>query len=229
MPAGWNFDAPYATTASLSGSILPTSSPNVLAPVSATNSYFLCTWGTVDGNNGDVVVQTNVNWFAAGSHKARGACTARGSAPTLNFTNTSFYTGHLDLGQGVSAITKVVNGTQTSLGSVAVTGLATSVWYQITFTCLGTLLTLSVQRLTDSKWLNSGGTFQASFTLAVSLTDATLSGSGYSGILEGNDIAGQSIYFDDWSLSQAVAPLLTPYMKRTQSFIRGPLFTKVYG
>jgi len=94
-------------------------------------------------------------------------------------------------------------------------------WYEVTLTCLGSVLTLAVQRQSDGDWLNSSGTWVPSAASAITYTDASpITGAGYSGIYgqQGTTGGGGNWYSDDWSLSATSAPQVgVPYQFRVIS------------
>ena len=79
-------------------------------------------------------------------------------------------------------------------------------WYILFLTCNGTNISGSLQNVPTGDWLNSSGSFQAGQTAAVSVTDSSISGQGYSGIgmISHTDIA----YTDNWLL--AAPAVVTP-------------------
>jgi hypothetical protein len=212
MPAGWNVSTGSFTLATIAatGGISPTSPPNMLECVSGAGAYGLATWGTPDGAGGDVTVQANVAWIGIGT-KAKMGLTARGSAATLDFSGTTYYTAYCDPATGVAGIATVIGGVLTPVLTASIPGaLATLAWYQFTFTLSGTSLALYVLRLGDSKWLNSSGSWVAGQTAVVSGTDGSITGAGHAGIL--GDDGGTIGVIDDWYLTTVINPFTPTVM-----------------
>ena len=203
IPAGWTVDSPIATTTQTGGvaSITPTSSPNMLALLaSGTNSHYFATYGTTDGNGGNVTVQANFNAPSVTNNHTWGL-TARGSASALNVTSTTFYWLQFSAYRGEMLIYKMVSGTQTSLATLSSITISVPVWYTLYLTCTGSTISGSVQRASDGYWLASSGSWMAGVTTAISVTDTSITGSGYSGLTmqsRSDDAAS-----DDWVLSGA--------------------------
>jgi hypothetical protein len=207
--AGWTVDAVFTTTSTFLAGIIPTSSPNALQmnPAGGGNTIYFATYGTADSNSGNVSVQCNFNPYFQGTH-CRAGVTARGSASALNITSTTFYRALLGFDTNQFAVQKVVSGTVSSIGSpLAVTGLTAIDWFTIVFTLNGTSLSAGVQNLTNSYWLNSSGNFTISPATAISVTDSSITGSGYAGLtIEQNASTGDYFYADDWIFSSLSPP-----------------------
>ena len=97
----------------------PPPSPNMLASLaSGTNSHYFATYGTTDGNSGNVVVSANFNTPSVTNSHTWGL-TVRGSASGLNVTSTTFYWLQFSAYRGEMLIYKMVSGTQTSLATLS--------------------------------------------------------------------------------------------------------------
>lgn len=73
---------------------------------------------------------------------------------------------------------RVVAGAETQLGS-NVGGLVDNSTYTLTLAPVGTTIACRVQRASDSFWLTSGGTWQASQVDCLSQTDSSITGDGH--------------------------------------------------
>jgi hypothetical protein len=208
LPSGWNFGTGYVSTA-LELGVTPTSSPNMLAnPPASTTTYF-GTYATADTNSGNVIVQANVNFFSAASPGPRVGLTARGTASTLNLSSTSNYSAWIDFNAGSAGISKIVSGTETTLGSVSTTFSAT--WYTVIFTLNGTSLELAVQRVSDGYWLSASSGFQPIMVTAQYVTNSVLTSAGYAGVVvEQASTTGSTAFWDDWSFTAITAASIPP-------------------
>ncbi len=226
IPSNWTVDTGLTTTAIFSGGITPTSSPNALTLAVGNNTPRFATWGTADTNNGDTTVQVNCNASGISNNLSFGLF-LRCNVNAAIQSSSTFYRFFWGLNTNQAIITKVVAGVSTTLSALNVVSISAPLWYQITFTASGSTITASVQRMTDGFWLNSSGNFQSGQTNSNSATDSAITGAGFAGLLiqARTDFA----YADDWLFENAAPVALTPYMKPIQSWIRGPLFTKVYG
>jgi hypothetical protein len=211
IPSGWNVDANFST----SSGFTPVSSPNVLllASGATTATNFYATWGTADGNSGYVTVSGYVQ-FGVGN-KERLGVTARGSASTLNNSSTSFYACYLSLNPNFPAlnslvqIVKIVNGTETSLvAGTTVLGsrFTTGAWYQVIFSLNGPTLSCQVVRVSDGFYLQTSNAFGAGAATYLTVTDATIGGSGYAGYFANQGTATSNLIADDWQLDSIVVP-----------------------
>lgn len=197
---GWNLDANLAVSSTFAHS-----SPNSLAlSGSATAStYYYGTYGTADGVGGNTVASTYV-FFNTVTTDNKAGLTARGSAATLNNSSTSQYVAYLRCGSTSpkAQISKIISGVETQLGvQVASSNFDAAAWYLLKFALLGTSLSLSVQRASDGFWLdNSSGDFISGERTCISITDSTLSGSSYWGVLASQPSSNRGIYNDDYGL-----------------------------
>lgn len=201
VPSGWTVDSPLATASSFLGGISPTSSPNALVLSVAGNSTSrYATWGTTDGNSGNVSVQASFN-TAANTDQITWSLFARSNASATNRSTSTFYLWQLDLTNLNSKVFKINGGVGATLGTVSSITLATQTWYQATFSLFGSAITLTLQRMSDSKWLTSAGAFQTSPAVAHTITDSSITGSGFAGLA----LAARSdtVYTDDWTLSSS--------------------------
>jgi hypothetical protein len=181
---GWSID-PAITTTTTPYATTPFSSPNVLTN-STVGAWKYATYQTPDANNGDVTV---TGTFAQDEHFFPSppytgywgwSVFARGSSSTLSGSTTQ-YEGRITFDSQVAAIYADVAGTQTELGWANFT-ITRATWFQMSLQLAGAALNLSVQRMSDNYWLNSSGTFAAPKVVAVSVTDSSITGSGYAGL-----------------------------------------------
>jgi hypothetical protein len=208
LPSGWNFStASLVTTSSLSGGLTPTSSPNVLELAAfGTSAAQLATFATTDGNSGNVTVQANFAVHDGSSVTSTVGLFARSSSATPSLPSSSLYLATIDFANGNVTLAAYVSGLPTTLKSIATTAPGYDAWYQLTLSCAQTAISVAVQRLSDSDWLNSTGTFQPAAASAINVSDSSISGSGYSGL----SLAAKTstAYTDNWSLNGIV--FLTP-------------------
>jgi hypothetical protein len=212
LPSGWSFDARFTTSGSLGVGESPTSSPNLLllTPTTATTTAFGC-WQTLDGNNGDVIVQSNINVVAVASSVSQVGVFARSdtTSPAIS-PGHSFYLGRLDYRAPALTLTAVVNGVSSNIGSVTILdALSEPQWYSILLTCSGTTISLALQYV-SGQWLNASGRFQVGQVTAISGTESSISGQGYAGLTAASNTLTDYCLFDDWVLSGGSSPTAFP-------------------
>ncbi len=230
-PAGWSANANLGTL--VPGDALGTiSSPNVVHPLTASGVVFYTTWQTLDGNNGDVSALANFGYAGIQSATLNFVVFARGSSTTCG-TGTTQYEATWNVAQSTGAGTiklfSRVSGTATQIGTVSFTA-SPSVWFQINLTCSGSVISVTVQRMSDSFWLTSGGTYQSGAATAISVSSATITGQGYAGIaLSSTHLLLP--HADDWTLSASTAAniILTPYPKLIRRRLTVPEWADIYG
>jgi hypothetical protein len=195
LPSGWTFGAGYATTASPSGGITPTSSPNVLTlPATGTGNHIYSFCNTADGNSGNITIQVNVNGTGSG-HQAWGLL-ARSSTHSSPPIGVTCYWLVYDATNADLTFHKLISGSASVVGSpLSLSGVSLPEWYQVAWTLTGSSLSVTVQDLGTGDWLNSSGFWQAGAATALSTTDSSVSGSGYFGV-SAEAVSGP-VYFDD--------------------------------
>jgi hypothetical protein len=102
-----------------------------------------------------------------------GRCT---NTPGVWSTITTYYVA-LNVGTSAPGIRlyKAVSGTHTAIGSnVNPGGLAINTQYKITLNCNGSTISCKLQRVSDSNFLTSGGTWQVSDATCSSVTDLSI-------------------------------------------------------
>jgi hypothetical protein len=223
IPSGWSVAAQYTTTTAAHG-ITPTSSPNMLAFTPSTASTYFATYGTADTTSGNVAVQANINLAQISGESARLGVTARGSAATLNLSSTSTYAAWIDYINGVIACSKIVNGTETILFNPPIS-LTVATWYTLYLTVNNSQLTVSIQRITDGYWFTTSGGWMPSQGFVEGISDTSITGSGYAGILLEQEISAGGFYgyFDDWYFNSIVTipipkPLVVYYPREYYPF-----------
>lgn len=209
IPGGWTVDSPLATATTLA----PSSAPNslVFPAASGNGGIYFATWGTQDGASGEVQVSATIR-FANGTASTEQDVMvfARGSQAATAWNTVSLYV--LTLGMGSSPngllLQKRIAAATTTIGaSVGGSALANGTNYRITLKCQGTTITGTCQRLSDSFWLNSGGTFQSSPATALVATDSSITGQGYAGAaVYLADTTGGNVGLDDWLLENFLSP-----------------------
>jgi hypothetical protein len=200
IPAGWNAPAQIITTTS---GATPISSPNMITLSSpGSGTLYAITYGTPDTLSGNVAV-VGTGQFSLGA--ASFSVLGRGSSSTLTYAGSTFYEARLDYVNSQVALYKSIAGVQTPIAFVGSASnpiaFTTATWYQIALTCNGTAIAVSVQRLSDGLWLNSGLGFQSIPTTAISITDGSITGSGYAGWGASAQTGIDHVYGDDWTFS----------------------------
>ena len=195
-----------ATTATFLGGVTPTSSPNALKVGAQGGGTPLkyATWGTADTNGGDVSVQASFN-ASASTDQLIYALFARCNVSAAVLSTSTFYTWEMDLSNLNSKLIKTSSGVLSTLATVSSISLSALIWYTATLSLVGSQIAVSVQRSSDSKWLTSSGTWQTAAANVHSLTDSSITGSGYAGLAM--SARSDTAYSDDWSLSAATAPV----------------------
>ena len=196
-PTGWNVSAFIVTATS---GATPLSSPNMLSLPAGSAGSEIITYATQDGNSGNVTVQGTVQFGTGGSSgNSWGSVVARGNSATLSYSSSTFYELAFSGENGDLEINKVVAGTSTNLASVSISSISTGVWYRISLTLVGASLSATAQRLSDNEWLNSSGSWAAAQATAISISDSSISGQGYTGWAASAGPASAT-FGDDWSL-----------------------------
>ncbi len=200
IPTGWTVGAQVSTTASPTGGISPLSNPNVLTCQTIVGTtQEPATYDTADGKNGNVLVYASFSVAALGSTQIWGVF-ARCSAYPVVIASSTFYWATLSPTANTCELYSVVSGTATPIGSVSIgTALSLGVWYQVQLSCSGPTISVAVVRGSDGYSLNASGNFQSAGTEAISVTDSSVSGSGYAGLtLEDHAATSENIYSDEW-------------------------------
>ena len=199
LPGTWNYTPGGILVAatSLGGGLSPTSSPNVLAIVSAglTTPQQWAAYPLTDTNAGNVSLQANF----AGTGNSSGLlfCRSNQSPPG---SGAFYYSGGVSLVTGLVSIAVATGGAPSTLTSLTSASLASDAWYTLFLSAINSVLTFSLQRMADSEWLNPSGSFQATQVAALTVSDSTISGSGYFGVALAAKSA--SSYTDDFSESE---------------------------
>lgn len=205
---GWNLSGVLSTTAT------GYSSPNALEISGGTSGIkYFATYATADGSGGSVEVVTKVKFTASTGSSATfiAGPAFRGSASTLNDSNTSFYWVGMHyrpkLGVFHVDVYKTVNGVTSTLSTLNIAGdINQNDWYEIKVRVTGTSdarIQASFLEMSTSKYLSPTSTdFDSTpYVLALDYTDASspITGSGYSGIVYQSG-SGGNIRADDFSL-----------------------------
>ena len=214
IPAGWNVGTPTGAVAivTTTSDAIPISSPNlIVAGVGTSSGFDTITWGTLDGNAGNVQVQGTFQFNSSGgTGNVAASVFARCNSSTANYQSSDFYELCLAGADAAVEINKYLGGTKSTLFSVPTSSLASGIWYQATLQLSGsptTSIRAIVQRLTDNYYLQSGGTFGLGMSI-ITGTDSSspITGQGYAGWAASTG-AAQPVYGDDWSLSTFSPPV----------------------
>lgn len=218
-PAGWSFNGALETSTTVKRS-----GANACHLVEATAvGAYGATWSTQDGQGGRVKVSCYFRCGTIGGFGNQCRVFARVASSVLS-SNSYWAEIALDPdGYDQASIAKTVSGAPTYLANINAGGFGyfqASVWFLVELTCDGTNLSMRVQRDSDSKWLDSGGTWQSSSAFCCTTTDSAITGQGYSGLALSNGATSQGMYADDWLLESLDANL-SPY-SRTYKPYRPP-------
>ena len=220
----WDSDTPPALTAgwNTSSAVIVTqatyaySSPNALSSNASTSGIVVATYGSGDGSGSGSFTVTlyGICSFNSGTPLSPGhyaGIVFRGSASTLNTTNTTWYYAvanhNLDPEDfDYFIFGKMVNGVNTTISSVQLTGsFSTNGWYKIYLSMNGdgtssNNITLQVTRLSDNYTLNSGGSWASGTNTVVSSTDTSILTGQYYGIYLQSPKANDAVV-DDWGIN----------------------------
>jgi hypothetical protein len=202
IPSGWAVSSPLVTkTAPWPSGINPLSPPNVLAAnTTGTTTNYPATYSVADSAGGNVLVYASFNAAGTSGDQTWGVF-ARGSAYPLLTGSSSYYWARLSVNPAVCGLYAVVNGTASLLQSVNTgSALTGNVWYQLQLSCEQSTIAVSVVRGTDGYSLNSSGSFQAGSTVAIAVSDTSVTGSGYAGLTLEAD--SDSAFTDEWYFYQ---------------------------
>jgi hypothetical protein len=208
--SGWNVDGTLSAS-SAGGSL---SSPDALhLSGGSPGAYYFATYATQDGNSGNVEVAGWVQLSAtSGVGTWSGGPAFRGSSATLAASGTTQYWARIQnapkTAAGKCVLTKWVSNTPTDLATVNLSGadpFTAGDWYLVDARASGsssTLIKVSVQRHSDSMYLQSDGSWSSTAADCISYTDSSspLTGQGYCGLIfRSND--GTNVQIDDFSIA----------------------------
>jgi hypothetical protein len=215
VPAGWTVSAPLKTDSSPTGGINPLSSPNVLAAdTNGTNAHYPATYNVADSSNGNVLVYASFSAASTTNNQTYGVF-ARGSAYPIVLGSSTFYWAQLTQSGSVCRLYSVAGGTQTTLASITLTSsLSNDAWYQLQLSCEGSVIAVSVVRGSDGYSLNASGSFQAAGTVAISVTDTSVTGPGYAGLTLQS--RSDNAYSDEWYFYEYAAIAQPPPLRASQ-------------
>jgi hypothetical protein len=101
-------------------------------------------------------------------------------------------------------LVKVVNGVETTLGTVKSAAWFSSQWLRVRLTAEGDRLRVSLFRADTRQWLTSAGTWSSTPDFAVELRDASITAAGKAGVARPARYSG-AITFDDFAAQPASA------------------------
>jgi len=116
----------------------------------------------------------------------------------------------LTIRNGVVHLFKNVNNTYTQLGSDITLGEVAGIGYYLTLACLAGIITATVQRDSDNKYLTSSGTWQVAPVSVFSVTDGTVPLANNVGLWIGNQADGENTGYQMISASGTPVVGLTP-------------------
>jgi hypothetical protein len=103
----------------------------------------------------------------------------RGS--NLDGTTPTYYAATITRGFTVKLV-RVVNGVETSLGSITSDEYVSSQWVRVRVIAEGNRIRVSVSRPSTGQWLTPDGSWSDSPDFAVEATDAAITGGGFAGL-----------------------------------------------
>jgi hypothetical protein len=215
VPAGWTVSSPLVTSSSPTGGISPLSPPNVLAAAATgTNTEYPATYDIADSANGNVNVYASFNAASTTNNQTFGVF-ARGSAYPIVLGSSSFYWAQLSPNASACRLYAVVSGTETLLASVSLSSPLSDVdWYELQLSCQNNVIAVIVTNQGTGNTLNSSGNFVSGPTqIAISVTDSSVSGSGYAGLTlqsRSDNAYTDEWYFYQYSGSSQKPPLQAP-------------------
>lgn len=133
---------------------------------------------------------------------------ARGQ--NLNTATPTYYSLTAVRGLGVQ-LKRVVNGVETSLGSIQSAGYVSGQWVKLSLQANGSQLRGLVYRTDTQQWMAADGSWQSSPEAAFTVTDTTISGAGFAGVERVKSASG-TVWVDDFQVrpvSTAAMPKVT--------------------
>lgn len=188
IPAGWTADSGIESLASGTAHSAPNETRNTNTSTGR-NIYYS---SAQDGNSGDVRAQIYARTTTSSSNHSVQVGTRIQSTPySTCYSAAMIWNGQVQLFRRVA-------GTGTQLGSTVTIsgGISTNAYYIISLQTTGSspvACEVKVQRVSDSNWLKSDGTWQAGETACISHNDsdvAKLTGQGYVGFRSLNTSSG---------------------------------------
>lgn len=195
IPTGWSTVAAWGTESTFFAS-----SPNAIQNTNtAVNTVAF--WNTNnDGNGGDAMSSATFLFSGVGTNIACYTFCRMTTASTLQTGVTSYVSQLHFSGAGGPAVflRKLVGGTATLLATIGSLTLSLADSYILYCRTVGTSIILRLKRVSDSKWLNSSGTFVTGQQDAISVTDSSITGVGKSGISMQRGAGADFVYCDDF-------------------------------
>ncbi len=126
----------------------------------------------------------------------------------LDSTTPSFYS--LTVTRGLTLqLAKTIHGVQTVLGTLRSSGYVSGQWITLQLTANGDSLQAALYRTDTQQWLDRQGSWVSEETVAMTVTDKSLSAAGYSGLDRGARYAG-TVIFDNVAIRGEVLPPTDP-------------------
>jgi hypothetical protein len=141
---------------------------------------------------------------------------ARGSR--LDSATPSYYAVAVRRGLTVQLV-RVVNGVETTLGSLNSSSWFASQWVQVTLSVTGSRLRAQVYRPDTRQYLDASGKWQSSAVWALERSDTAITSGGLTGIARPSSYAG-ALYLDDFSYTPQAGTTPSPTIPRHYSHIR---------
>jgi hypothetical protein len=197
LPAGWSQWSSQGAGIFATSDAQAFSAPNSLASTAPSN---------VTGRaweNTPTAVNTGVEADVLASSLIPVQLFARGA--NLGSASPSYYAVSVSRGVDV-ALLRVVDGTATTLASVASKLYLSSAWLQVGLTLDGDQLAVQVFRPDTSQYLNANGAWTSTPANALQATDAALSGAGLVGVNRPASYAGSAALDNFTLLAPGSAP-----------------------
>lgn len=157
---------------------------------------------TNDLFGGNVKLTSRVKFTGTFNNNLHGALILRGSniVPWNNVANTCYFLEiNGDTSSGGVRLDKNVGGTYTNLAA-KVGQLAFNIDYDISLTTKVSVISASVQRVSDGFWMNSSGTFTSTAANVFSVTDTSISAAaGQYGTYGFATFSGQSVGYTNFT------------------------------
>ena len=205
-PSGWTFQAGSGLVTAVAGPT-PITSPNMIELPAGGAGYYAASWNTQDGVSGNVQVYGSGQFFgSSGLNTVAFSVFGRASSNTNPLGGTCYVA---ELANGTFTLYKYVTGTATWLSQISTFTVSLNLWYQILLTLNSSMLTVSLERLSDQFYLGSNGTWSSTPSTAIILSDSSITGQGYAG-WAATATGSLPVYGDDWTLTALSAPSIPP-------------------
>lgn len=119
----------------------------------------------------------------------------------LDSATPTYYAANLTRGLNVSLV-RVVNGVESTLGSLSSSSYLSGKWIRLRLTAVGDQLRVVVFRTDTQQWLTATGTWSDTPEIALEKQDGLIAGAGMVGVSRGAAFSG-TLVFDDFEAHSA--------------------------